>query len=155
MQPVLAKSLRNGLIAGLIGYAVTAVYYSIIDVLMGQPPWHTLSNLGNALFVGIVDTPGPLIAFNGIHLAAFIVVGVIAAFQMEEVELHPVFWYVPFFAALAASIFMFVLIVMTMGSIAQRGAVAIGAGNFAAAAAMLVYLVSRHGGLVHRIDETV
>lgn len=66
------------MIAGLIGYAVTAIYYSIIDVLMGQPPWHTLSNLGNALL--------------------------------------------PFFAA---------------------------------AAAMLVYLVSRHGDLVQRIDETI
>jgi hypothetical protein len=83
------------------------------------------------------------------------VVGVIAAFLMEEVELHPIFWYVPFFAALAASIVMFVLIVMTMGSIAQRGAVAIGAGNFAAAAAMLVYLLSQHSELIHRIDTTI
>lgn len=155
MQRVLAKSLRNGLVAGLIGYAVIAFYYSVIDVLLGYAPWHTLSNLGNTLFVGIADTPGPLIAFNGVHLAAFIVVGVIAALLIEEVELHPVFWYVPFFAALAASIFMFVLIVMTMGSIAQRGAVAIGTGNFAAAAAMLVYLLSQHGELIQRIDETI
>lgn len=155
MQPVLAKSLRNGLIAGLIGYAVVAIYYSVIDVMLGYAPWHTLSNLGNALFMGMADTTGPLIAFNGVHLAAFIVVGVIAAFLMEEVELHPIFWYVPFFAALAASIFMFVLIVMTMGSIAQRGAVAIGAGNFAAAAAMLVYLLSQHSELIHRIDTTI
>lgn len=157
MQTILTKSFRNGLIAGLIGYAVVAIYYSAVDVLLGHAPWSTLSNLGNTLFVGIVDAPGPLIAFNGIHLAAFIIVGVVAAFLLEEVELHPVFWYVPFFGALAASIFMFVLIVMTLGSVAQRGALVIGAGNFAAAGAMLVYLLSRYDGvrgLLTRIDQS-
>ena len=49
--------LREGIVAGLIGAAVVAVWFFVYDLARGRP-FHTPSLLGAFVFYG-ADTPAP------------------------------------------------------------------------------------------------
>lgn len=99
----------RGAIAGLIAYAVIALVMALADLLAGRPLFHTPALLGSGLFYGLRDpaslviAPGPVFAFNGVHLVVMLVIGIAAEWLAELSERGPHLWYV------ASLVFAFVL----------------------------------------------
>ncbi len=89
-HPVLARGAVNG----LIGAAVVAVWFFLVDLANGSP-FRTPAALGSALLLG-ASGPGEIIATFGlvavytlVHVAAFVVAGIVFVALAEQVERVP------------------------------------------------------------------
>ncbi|MEJ2677686.1 MAG: hypothetical protein P8174_01265, partial [Gemmatimonadota bacterium] len=109
-----------GLVAGLVGYAVIAVFYGALGLVTGGGVFRTASVLGSALFYGARDGqavagPGPIFAVNGLHLLVMLALGLGAAWLVARAERQPSIWYPVFFLFLAAFIVNYaaVLVLLT------------------------------------------
>jgi hypothetical protein len=77
--------VANGIAAGLVGAGCFAVFFLIVDVVLGRPLW-TPHALGTALFLGetapITAQPSPLmvLAYTAVHLTFYIAFALPAAF---------------------------------------------------------------------------
>lgn len=82
--------LREGLVAGLLGYAAVALLFVVLNVSQGLSPVHTPRLLGDALLGGLMDPVEPfaaVLAFNGLHLVVTLALGVAAAALAYRAEL--------------------------------------------------------------------
>jgi hypothetical protein len=85
------------MVAGLIGAAVVAVWFLVIDVVRGQV-WFTPAALGSAIFLGARDladvqvTPGVIIGYTLLHIAAFLAIAFLAVQVMRAAEFEPRAW---------------------------------------------------------------
>jgi hypothetical protein len=92
----------TGVTAGLVGYALVALLVGILDVALGRSFFYTASLLGESLFYGLRDPaavvvwPGAVFAYNGVHLVAFLAVGIAGAWLARLAERGPELWYVGF-----------------------------------------------------------
>jgi hypothetical protein len=99
MKPERAQTWWQGLIAGMIGYATTVIVIAVVNLIAGRSPFHTAALLGSSLFYGLTDPaslviwPGPVLAYNGLHLLVFLGLGALAAWIIHEAERGPHFWY--------------------------------------------------------------
>lgn len=148
MKPSTSRVLTEGLFAGLIGYGAVVLTLGLIDLVAGRGFFFTAAHLGRTLAAGGPEAgvaAGPVLAYNGVHLLVFLVLGTLAAWLVFEVELHPVFWYVAFFVVLGLFFMGFVLV--TVLGDPRTGALpwtSILAGNLVAALGMGVYLHRAH-----------
>jgi hypothetical protein len=153
MAPPRRSVLREGVVAGIIGAAVVAVWFLLLDLARGRP-FLTPALLGNAVFygvntpIGLEITPGPVLGYTILHGLAFIAFGVIAASVMAVSEREPTLFiaFVILFGCFEA--FFFGLV----GAFGQSlvGALvwwAILVGNLLASVAMLWYLLRLHRAL--------
>ena len=91
MTPGQRSILREGIVAGLIGATVVAVWFLLFDVARGRP-FLTPGLLGAAVFQGISDpggveiTPALVIGYTILHGLAFVAFGVVAASVMAVSE---------------------------------------------------------------------
>jgi len=105
-----SDALWQGLIAGLIGYAVFAAYFLIVNVVAGRPALHTVGALGSALF-GMGDPASPTpdlaaaLAYNALHLVASVIMGSVASFLFFQLEQRPAAWYVILFLFIAGLLY--------------------------------------------------
>jgi hypothetical protein len=89
-QPVVAR----GVITGLIGAAVVAVWFFLLDLASGSP-FRTPAALGSALLLGAAGpgeigvTFGLVAAYTVLHVAAFVIAGVVFVALAEQVERVP------------------------------------------------------------------
>ena len=143
--------LQDGLLSGLTGYALISVYFAASNLLAGLPALHTVKALGAALFGG--TDPGQMIAYNGLHLAIFLALGVIAAVLVYEVELHPAFWYVSFFLTITGFIFGYVFMTVVAGRIAGLDAYSVVVGNVVALAGMGFVLLWRRPAMIRAVQN--
>ena len=141
MKKSTASVLVDGLLSGLVGYALISVYFAMSNIVAGLPALDTIQNLGAALFGG--TSPGLIIAYNGLHLGVFLVLGVVAAVLIHEVELHPAGWYALFFVASAGFIFSYVFMTVVAGRIAGLDAYSVAVGNLVALLGMGMLLFWR------------
>src|SRR5437867_9602756 len=87
-------ALLRGVINGLIGAAVVAVWFFLLDVARGTP-FHTPAALGSALLLGaagpgeIVVTFGVITVYTVVHIAAFVIAGLLFVALAEQVERVP------------------------------------------------------------------
>jgi hypothetical protein len=153
MAPGQRSVLREGVVAGLIGAAVVALWFLVFDALRGQP-FLTPAVLGNYVFFGITDpvglviAPGPIVGYTVIHGLAFIAFGVVAAALLDASEREPALLIAVVILFAAFEVFVFA-VVGALGA-SMLGALvwwAILVGNFVAAAAMLWYFLLGHRGL--------
>jgi len=98
------------MIAGLWGYGTVVVVVALLDLLSGRAPFHTLSQLGvwlTQLGGGVADGSvwAPLLAYNGLHVLASLLAGVIGAFAVLEAERYGSIWYLGFMALIAMGIY--------------------------------------------------
>jgi hypothetical protein len=94
------RALWNSIYTGLIGYLAVAVFFIVLDPLLGRGLLYTPALLGSALFYGLTDPaaltiqPGPIIAYNGAHLVVFLVLGlVVGELTYASVRLRQQAWY--------------------------------------------------------------
>jgi hypothetical protein len=145
--------LREGVVTGLIGAAVVALWFLAFDFARGRPLF-TPALLGHVLFHGAGDvaglaiSPGAVIGYTIVHGLAFIAFGVIAASVMSVSEREP--------AVFVAFVILFACFeVFALGVVGALGQSMLGAlvwwailiGNLLAAAAMLWYLARAHPAL--------
>jgi hypothetical protein len=153
------RMLVDGLVAGVVGYAVVAAFFVLLNVLGGRPPLYTAAALGELVFGGggeevLAVDPTLVLAFNGVQLVALLAFGFFAAWLMYEAELHPELWYLAFFLFLAATIvgFASVLVVtMIVGSVVSPWLMV--ASSLLGAAAIAVYLAVTHRRLMGSIGD--
>lgn len=144
--------LREGIVAGVIGAAVVALWFLVADLARGRA-LQTPAFLGAALFLGTGDpgvqaTAGHLLGYTAVHGLAFVAFGMVAAAVIAASEREPplVIAVVILFAAFET---FFLAVVGVLGR-AARDLLPwweILTANFLAAAAMLGYFLARHRAL--------
>jgi hypothetical protein len=87
--------LAGGLYAGFIGYGTVVVLIAALNLLAGRSPFYTAALFGSALFYGLEDpaalvvAAGPVLAYNGAHMCAFLALGLGASWLVALAERHP------------------------------------------------------------------
>jgi hypothetical protein len=98
MRTSVQDTLRQGLVAGLIGYVAVGIVFGIVDMIQRHSPFHTAAVLGATLFYGFQDpaqitVAAPYVfAYNGLHLLVFLLFGMIGAWLADLAYLlwaHP------------------------------------------------------------------
>lgn len=105
--------LREGVLAGIIGAAIVALWFLVLDVGRGQPLF-TAALLGTAVFRGATDPGtlqvalGPVLGYTLIHVGAFVGFGVVAASLLATSEREPPMFvaFVVLFAAFEVAFFL-------------------------------------------------
>jgi hypothetical protein len=105
----------EGLVTGLIGYVTVVALFALANLVSGEGAFHTPSLLGSALFYGLRDPaelipgPGPIIAYNGVHILVSLLIGLGAAWMVFQTEKNRPLWYAVFFVFLAGFIYSVVV----------------------------------------------
>jgi hypothetical protein len=153
MNPGERSVLREGIVAGLIGAAVVAMWFFVFDLLRGRP-FLTPTLLGSFVFFG-VNTPagldpalGPILGYTVLHGLAFVAFGVVAATMMAMSEREPAL-FIAFVILFAAFEVFFFGVLSVLGRAMQAALVwwAVLIGNLLASIAMLWYFFRAHRAL--------
>lgn len=142
--------LRDGVIAGLIGAAVVALWFLVFDLARGRPLL-TPALLGSAVFEGVTDparvtvSAGPVVLYTLLHGVAFVGFGVVAASLILAAEREPALLWA-FVILLIGFEAFFVGAVAALGTSLLGALVwwAILAGNMLASVAMIWYFFAHH-----------
>lgn len=145
-----ANVLREGVIAGLIGAAVVAVWFLALDAVMGEP-LRTPRVLGHA-FLGVPDGGPSLPAYSLVHGVAFVLFGIVAAVLLAGAEREPMFVFalIILFTAFEVGFFAATLI-GARWVIDELSSWTILVGNILAAVAMLAFFFKGHRALARRM----
>lgn len=145
--------LREGLIVGLLGAVVVAVWFLVVDVIV-RDPFFTPAALASMLFYGadgpeaVVVSAGTVLGYTVVHLAAFVIVGVVGTGIVAGLEEHPGGQYaVVLLFAILAVVFVGFVTVLGVWILGELAVWAVLVGNLLAALAMGTYLWRGHPGL--------
>jgi hypothetical protein len=159
VKPDRARVMSEGLITGLLGYAVVVLFYGILNVAGRRSFFSTAADLGAGLVSsarGAGDPVGAVLAFNGLHLIVFLLVGLLAAWLVMQTERHPSFFVLALFIGVAG---LFAVMAAFLSFAARSGVkLPIGsvfAANLLAGAAMGGYLLKAHPRLWAEIRDHV
>jgi hypothetical protein len=142
--------LREGVVAGLLGAAVVAVWFLVVDVIQ-LDPLRTPTLLGSAL----LRQTGPLSAiflYTVVHGAAFVLFGIIGALLLAGAERQPLFLFALVIVFTSIEVFFFGAVVIAASWVLDELAGwTVFLGNLLAAASMLFYYFKGHRGLTYRL----
>jgi len=144
------RVVREGVVAGLLGAAVVALWFLIFDALAGRV-FYTPAALGSALLFGarsaaeVQIATTPVLIYTLIHVAAFIILGLVTATLVFAAEEQPpiILGMVLVFAA-AEAVFIGVLAVFASWILDTLGWLNIAVANLLAAVAIGAYLWGEH-----------
>ena len=146
-------TFSEGVIAGLLGAVVVAVWFLVIDTVHGEP-LRTPTLLGSGL-LRQSSTTDAVVVYSAVHGVLFIVFGLVASALVAAAERQPffVFALVILFSAFEVAFFGAIVLVASwmLGEVAGW---TIFAGNVLAAAAMLTYFLIRHPQLTRRLTHS-
>jgi hypothetical protein len=156
----LAQIAEDGLFAGMIGALMVAVWFLILDTIAGRP-LYTPSLLGKVLFQGAramddpTIVPSMVVVYTGLHMAAFILVGMLAAYLVAASERTPAIGILLlfFFVIFEAAFFVYSLAVGG-GLVGRLGVTAVLIANLLAAGGMATYFFWRHPRARQSLDKT-
>lgn len=152
--------VREGLVAGLIGYVAVIVVIGGIDVLQGRGLFYTPSLLGARLFLGGGDPvvqdvdAGAVIAYNGFHLLGSLAMGFVGASMIAATERLHSFWYIALMILIASGLYT----IAVLGGIGAEMIQAVGwvtvvIGTTAWFGGMTVYFWSAHPRLLGGLER--
>jgi hypothetical protein len=153
------RILQNGVVAGLLGAAVVAVWFLLFDVMRGEP-FFTPAALGSAIFLGagtasqVAVSAWTVAGYTVIHLASFVIIGFIAAAIATQAEETPSL--IPGAILLFVAFETFFLGLLAMVAEFLLGALAwwsIAVGNVLATFVMGYYLWKTHPKLRDALGE--
>ena len=150
--------LKDGIIAGLIGALVIALWFGVLDTVAGHP-FFTPATLGRGLlsFFGDVTPDQGTITFvlvyTVFHFAAFMVVGLIASLIVHLARQEPsiLLGFAILFAATEIGIYGLVALLHEWSPLANGAWLQIMIGNLLAAFAMGVYFWRTHREIEHEL----
>ncbi len=157
-----SRTMREGLVVGLIAYAAVAVFYSAFDLLAARGTLYTVNLLGETVFRGLRD-PGVLeypfqpdmtaiFWYNGLHLLIALAIGLIVTRLVEQAERPPSQAHLVLFTIVAGFIVTIFGVGMLTGP--MRPVLPWWSIVVANALASLLagrYLVRKHPGLLRRL----
>lgn len=148
-----SRYFREGVIAGLIGAALVAVWFLIYDAARGRP-FRTPSLLGAATFEGVtnpstVPTAAHLVLpYTVLHGVVFAMIGVLIAYLIVSAQREPSRVLMLFIALMSFEIaFLAVVTWLAHQVLDELAWWAILVGNALAAGGMLIYLLVGHRAL--------
>jgi hypothetical protein len=145
-----AGTLREGVVAGLIGAAVVALWFLIIDTVQGEP-LRTPQVLAVA-FLRAQPGPSAVLLYTLVHGLAFVAFGLVAAVLIAGAEREPMLLFALVIGFTAFEVFFFGAVVMVARWVLDEvSAWTIFVGNLLAAASMLVYFFKGHRSLARRM----
>jgi hypothetical protein len=142
--------LREGIVSGVIGAAIVAFWFLVLDIARGKPLF-TPALLGAAVFygstspAGLAITAGPVIGYTVLHVLAFVAFGIVAASLLGISEHEPPTFIA--FVVLFAAFEVFFFAVLGAFGRSLLGALvwwAIFGGNLLASVGMLWVLLRAH-----------
>lgn len=142
--------LAEGVLAGVIGAAVVALWFFAIDAIHGEM-LRTPKLLGSALLRQQTPTAAVL-SYTVVHGVAFVLFGIIGAFLIAGAERQPMLIFALVILFTSFEIFFFGLILIAASWVMDELAGwTVFVGNLLAAAAMLAFYFRRHRGLAQRL----
>lgn len=142
--------LREGIVAGLIGAAVVALWFLAIDAIQGEP-LRTPRLLGAALLRQTAATPAVL-GYTVVHGLAFIAFGIVGALLIAGAERQPLFIFALVIFFTAFEVFFFgAIVILAKWVLDELAGWTVFVGNLLAAAGMLGYFFAGHRGLARRL----
>lgn len=100
---------KQGIVAGLIGFAAVAVVFALVNLGAGRSPWYSAAVLGGALFYDVADptlvsvTPSAVVAYSALHLGVFIAFGLLAAELATLADRGWQLWFVALFFSFSSA----------------------------------------------------
>jgi len=142
--------LREGVVAGLIGAAVVALWFLAIDAIQGEP-LRTPKLLGAAMLRQTGALPAVL-GYTAVHGLAFVVVGIVGAALIAGAERQPLFVFALVIFFTAFEVFFFgAVVILAKWVLDELAGWTVFVGNLLAAAGMLGYFFTGHRGLARRL----
>jgi len=147
-------ALREGTVAGLIGAAVVAGWFLILDTIDGDP-LRTPRLLGTAM-LGQDDPAGAIVAYTIVHGLVFVLFGIAAALLLSGAEQRSVFLF-PFVMLYIAFEFFFFAVVLILARwvLDELAGWTVVVSNLLAGAAMLTYFFRQHRSLAGRVAQAL
>jgi len=152
--------LADGLAAGIIGYATVIVVMGSIDLLSGRSLFYTPALFGATIFYGLDDpaalvvAPGPVFAYNMLHLVAFLLIGMVTAWAVALAERYPTVQYLVLVMLVFVAFHVYAgLLLFAQPLLGTAGWWKLGLGSLAAAVTMGGFLLRRHGLLRREMRE--
>lgn len=152
-------TLREGLVAGVVGAVAVAAWFLVIDLVFAQL-FFTPAALGSAIFLGVDDpalvqvSAATIIGYTIVHFAAFVLTGLVFAALVAQADENP-----PVVLALALLFVTFETLVIGLVAIVASWLLevipwwSIAVGNLIAAAAMGAYLWKKHPHLARGMEH--
>lgn len=155
----MASVLEDGVLTGMVGALVVAVWFLILDAARDQV-FFTPSLIGSVLFLGKtaadVTTVNGLIvfAYTGIHVVLFLMAGMGIAFMVYEFEQNPQFGILLLllFVLFESILFSFEAAIVP-GLMGAMGTLAVASANLFAAVAMFWFILGRHPTAMSRLRQ--
>jgi hypothetical protein len=156
----LAALAEDGVVAGIIGAAVVAIWFLVLDVARGQP-FLTPSMVGSVLFLGdSLEAASTLnvvmvFAYTGVHGMLFLLAGCVLSWMVAQVERNPQLGLVLLLLFLLFESVLFgfeVTIVPTL--VGALGAFSVAFANLLGAVAMFWYLLLRRPEALARLRDS-
>jgi hypothetical protein len=148
-----SRYLREGVIAGLIGATIVAVWFLILDAARGQP-FRTPALLGAATFSGVTApdavpvSPGLVVPYTVLHGVVFALIGILAAYLIMSAQREPGRLLTLFILLLSFEIFFLAVVGwLARPVLSELAWWAILVANALAAFGMLAYLFVGHRAL--------
>lgn len=152
-------TVRKGIVAGLLGAGSVAITLLVVDLIFRHALF-TPAALGSVLLAGasgpeeIVATPLTILGYTGIHVVAFLCLGLGAAYLLARAEDHPGL-ILGFFLILITSETLFIGITAIFAAwiLDTIGWWNILIGNIAATTSMTTYLAWTHPAVVRLLRK--
>lgn len=142
---------ENGVVAGMIGASVVAVWFLVLDLVTRGLPFFTPSLLGSIIFAGMTAeqvtglSGGAIFAYTGLHGILFLSAGIALAWMFAQFERNPQAGLILLLLfALFEAILWGIGVSMIPALAGVVGTWAILIANVASAAAMFVFLLRRN-----------
>jgi len=153
-----AAVIRQGVIAGLIGASIVAVWFLIVDSVAGRPLF-TPAALGSVVLYGaeaqqVVISTWTVLGYSMVHAAGFVLFGVIVSALVTEAERFP-----PFVFGLIVLFVVFetfsILLIAMLGNwlMAELAWWSLLAGNLLAAVGIGLYMWRVHPKLRQELSD--
>jgi hypothetical protein len=151
--------LEDGVLAGIVGAAVVAVWFLILDAARDQI-FFTPSLIGSVLFLGktvsdVTQVNGLIVfAYTGLHGILSLFAGVAVAFMVYEFEENPQFGILllMLFLLFESILFSFEAAIFP-GLVGAIGTLAVASANLFSAVAMFWFVLRRHPTALSRMRE--
>ncbi|NIM51183.1 MAG: hypothetical protein GTN62_14685 [Gemmatimonadales bacterium] len=146
--------------AGLLGYVTVVVLFAVINVVAGRSPFYTPAMFGSVLFYGLEDpraveiAPGPVLAYNMVHVLAFVALGLFASWLVAKAEEYPVARFAILFVLIFVAAHIYAaLLLFAQPLLAGAAWLHIGIVSLAAVLVMGWYLLRQHPLLRQELNK--
>jgi len=152
-----AGMLQDGVLAGIVGAIIVAVWFFVLDIARGKP-FFTPSLLGNAVLLGKSVDQAPdanaimVLAYTGVHGILFLIAGVIVSWMFHQIERNPQLGLVLLLIFLLFESILFGFeVTLVPHLVGALGAFAVGFANLLSAGGMFWFLIRRHPEAMARL----